>query len=536
MLAIAAIVVIVAAVSGLVNVKTEERHLLNIMVVGADQLSKSITSATWHAMLDDHREAAYEVMQTIARKQGIDRIRMFNRTGQVRFSTDPAERTTSADIGADTCGMCHAPGATRFKLDLPSRVRTFRASSGGRRLKMVTPIYNEPSCSQASCHAHPADLKVLGVLDLELNLDSVDGEVGNIQLRALVVSAIEVTLICLFIFYFTRRFLSRPIERLIEGTKAVSQMELDKPIEIGGASEEIDELARSFDLMRDRLRTAMGEINQFTQKLEGKVEERTQQLKAAHQKLLQSDRLASLGQLSASVAHEINNPVSGVLNLSMLMQRMLKEDGIPPGRLPEFRKYLAQVVAETTRVGRIVSDLLAFSRRSKPQRAPADLNKIVRMTVSLAQHKMKLSNVQLETSLPESLPAVPCDPSQIQQVVLNLLLNAAEATQSKSERHVLVSTRSADGTVQLVVADNGEGILPGNLAKIFHPFFTTKSEGKGVGLGLAVSYGIVEAHGGEIEVKSTVGEGTTFTVSLPLEQPAPPPAEPPKAVATVRAE
>jgi C4-dicarboxylate-specific signal transduction histidine kinase len=266
------------------------------------------------------------------------------------------------------------------------------------------------------------------------------------------------------------------------------------------------------------------------------VEERTQQLKAAHQKLLQSDRLASLGQLSASVAHEINNPVSGVLNLSMLMQRMLKEDGIPPARLPEFRKYLAQVVAETTRVGRIVSDLLAFSRRSKPQRAPADLNKIVRMTVSLAQHKMKLSNVLLETNLSESLPAVPCDPSQIQQVVLNLLLNAAEATHSKSERRVLVSTGSAGGGVQLVVADNGEGIQPENLAKIFHPFFTTKSEGKGVGLGLAVSYGIIEAHGGEIEVKSTVGEGTTFTVSLPLEQPAAPPAEPPKAVAAARAE
>ena len=117
-------------------------------------------------------------------------------------------------------------------------------------------------------------------------------------------------------------------------------MELDKPLDIEDRSEELDELARSFDVMRERLRTALAEINQFTQKLETKVEERTQQLKAAQKKLLQSDRLASLGQLSASVAHEINNPVSGVLNLSMLMQRMLKDDGIPPGRIEEFRKYL----------------------------------------------------------------------------------------------------------------------------------------------------------------------------------------------------
>ena len=190
------------------------------------------------------------------------------------------------------------------------------------------------------------------------------------------------------------------------------------------------------------------------------------------------------------------------------------------GRLEEFRKYLSQVTSETGRVGRIVSDLLAFSRRGKPQRSAADLNKIVRMTLSLTQHKMKLSGVDVQAVFAEDLPAAPCDASQIQQVALNLLLNAAEATQTKAERRVAVATAKADGAVVLTVSDNGEGILPENLAKIFDPFFTTKSEGKGVGLGLAVSYGIIQAHGGEIEVKSAVGQGTTFTVSLPLEQPA----------------
>jgi C4-dicarboxylate-specific signal transduction histidine kinase len=360
---------------------------------------------------------------------------------------------------------------------------------------------------------------VLGVLDLALSLESVDHEVSGMKFRVLLVTGVEITLISLFIIFFTRRFLSRPIEELIEGTKAVSQMELDKPIEVSSSSEELDELARSFDVMRDRLRTALGEINQFTQNLESKVEDRTQQLKAAHQKLLHTDRLASLGQLSASVAHEINNPIAGVLNLSMLLQRMLKDDGIPAGRIEEFRKYLTQVTNETARVGRIVSDLLAFSRRSKPQRAPGDVNKIVKMTLSLIQHKMKLSNVEVETHLAEALPLVACDQSQMQQVALNLLMNAAEATQGKTERRVKVSTNSGDGMVRLVVTDNGEGIPPENLAKIFHPFFTTKPEGKGVGLGLAVTYGIIEAHGGDVEVVSKVGEGTTFTISLPLEPP-----------------
>src|ERR1017187_7214831 len=518
-LSITVIVVIVAAVSGLVNIRTEEGQLLNTMTLGADQLSKAITSATWHAMLDDHREAAYQVMQTIAEKQGIDRIRMFNRTGEVRFSTNPADLRTRIERTSATCAICHAPGAPRLHVPLPSRRLIYNGADGRRRLEMVTPIYNEKSCSDAECHAHPAEMKVLGVVDLALDLDGVDREVAGMKARVLLVTGVEIALIGLFIIFFTRRFVTRPISKLIGGFKAVSQMELDKPLDIEDRSEELDELARSFNVMRDRLRAALAEINQFTQNLETKVEERTQQLKAAQKKLLQNDRLASLGQLSASVAHEINIPIAGVLNLSMLLQRMLKDDGIPAGRIEEFRKYLTQVTNETARVGRIVSDLLAFSRRSKPQRAPGDVNEIVKMTLSLIQHKMKLSNVEVETHLEEDLPLVPCDQSQMQQVALNLLMNAAEATQGKTQRRVKVSTNSGDGMVRLVVTDNGEGIPPENLAKIFHPFFTTKPEGKGVGLGLAVTYGIIEAHGGDVEVVSKVGEGTTFTISLPLEPP-----------------
>ena len=160
----------------------------------------------------------------------------------------------------------------------------------------------------------------------------------------------------------------------------------------------------------------------------------TAQLKVAHQKLLQTDRLASLGQLSASVAHEINNPIAGVLNLSMLLQRILKDDGIPLARVQEFRKYLGQIISETSRVGRIVSDLLAFSRRSKPQRAPADLNRIVTVTLSLTEHKLKMANVSTETHLQADLPQVRCDSSQMQQVLLNLVMNASGSHSGQRRR------------------------------------------------------------------------------------------------------
>jgi two-component system NtrC family sensor kinase len=268
--------------------------------------------------------------------------------------------------------------------------------------------------------------------------------------------------------------------------------------------------------------SAMNDLNKLAADLETKVEQRTQQLKVAHQKLVQTDRLASRGQLSASVAHEINNPLSGVLNLSMLMQRILKDTGIPQERIPEYRKYLGQVIQETSRVGRIVSDLLSFSRRSKPQSTRTDVNSIIRTTVSLVSHKLHLGSVNVDLRLQEDLPSVMCDGSQIQQVVMNLVMNAAEATAPKGGGEVQVTTRrgTESENIELIVADSGEGIPREHLSKIFDPFFTTKGEGKGVGLGLAVVYGIVNAHGGDIEVESETGKGTTFRISIPIERTA----------------
>lgn len=517
-----AIVMMVGLISGIVHMKTQEAQLLNAMITGADQLSGSIASATWHAMLADQRESAYEIMQTIAQKQGINRIRIFNKEGRVMFSTVAGD-SNQVDKDAEACSMCHATNRPLVKVDMPSRARVFRAPDDTRKLAIITPIYNEPACSNAECHAHPASMNVLGVVDVSLDLTTVDAEINGVQSRVFIVSASLVVLLTIFIVIFTRRYVDAPIRKLIEGTRAVSAMDLDTPVNIT-SSEELGELAESFDAMRVRLKVAMDEINVFTQKLETKVDERTEQLKVAHQKLMQSDRLASLGQLSASVAHEINNPLSGVLNLSMLMQRIVKDDGIPPTRIGEFKKYLSQVVQETARVGRIVQDLLAFSRRSKPhQRAHINLNAIITTTVNLIGHKLKLMNVGIELALDETLPRINCDASQMQQVLINLIMNGAEAAQTKAQGHVIVRTTmtAKRDELGLEVSDNGDGIAPVHLAKIFTPFFTTKAEGKGVGLGLAVVYGIVQAHNGDIEVKSSVGEGTTFKVTLPVESTEP---------------
>jgi two-component system NtrC family sensor kinase len=518
MLSLTILIVGISVISGFLNLHTEKKQLLETMMLGADQLSRSITGAIWHAMLDDDRKAAYEIMRMIAEKQGVDRIRMFNREGKLVFSTDAHEQPGVTSMSDQVCASCHGQGPARNRPAEDSRVRYTVSPDGVKTMSMVTPIYNEPSCSNAACHAHRASTKVLGVVDVALRLDPVQKQASMITLQTVLWTVFEVGIGAAFVILFTRRFVASPIQELIEGTKAVSAMELDRTIAITRRSQELDELVDSFNKMRERLKLAVDELNEMQQTLESKVDERTRQLQTAQKKLVQADRLASLGQLAASVAHEINNPVSGVLNLSMLLERLMASGAYPPGREAEFRKYLGLISAETARVGRIVSDLLAFSRRSKPQHAPADLNKLVRTTVALADHKLRLMGAEVVLDLRESLPPVECDSGQIQQVILNLVLNGGEAIKPRGAGRLTVRTRlAAPDEVELCVEDTGEGIAPENLSKIFDPFFTTKSEAKGVGLGLAVLYGIVKAHDGDVEVTSRRNEGTTFKVTLPLK-------------------
>ncbi len=514
-LSLTVVVSLVVVANGVIAVRSADTQLQATMLLSVEQLSGAIASSTWHAMLADNRESAYEVMQTIAAKQGIRSVRIFNKEGRVMFST-PRSEVKVVDKKAEACFLCHASEQPLVRVDAPTRARVVRRRDGGRTLAMVTPIYNEPACSNAACHAHPASQNVLGVLDVGLDMKLVDDQVRRIEIRTALFTSLAVLLVGVCAAVFTRRLVATPLARLTEATRQVAEMKLDRPIALT-SSEELEALASSFNEMRRRLALAMEELNALTRGLEEKVEERTEQLKLAQQKLMQADRLASLGQLSASVAHEINNPLSGVLNLSMLMQRVLKDDGIPKGREAEFRKYLDQVVAETARTGRIVSDLLAFSRRGTPQRSDVDLNVVVGRTVSLVGHKLKLMNVEVECALDAALPHVEADGSQLQQVVMNLVLNGAEATRKKGAGRLRVATRAVERGrgVVLEVKDDGEGMAPELKERIFEPFFTTKDEGKGVGLGLAVVYGIVQAHGGDIEVESAPGEGALFRVTLP---------------------
>lgn len=246
------------------------------------------------------------------------------------------------------------------------------------------------------------------------------------------------------------------------------------------------------------------------------VEERTRQLKESHERMLHQDKMASLGKLSSSVVHEINNPVAGILNLVMLSQRILKEDEIKASELELFRQYLGLMETETRRIGRIVGNLLTFARQSKIEFVRFDINELIEQTLLLNSNLLKLNGVRVIEELEHNLPLICGSEDQIKQVVMNLISNAVESMSSSSRKWLTVKTfqKEPGKTVGIDITDTGVGIPQEMMSKIFEPFYTTKKKGKGVGLGLSVVYGIIQGHGGQIYVSSTPGKGTTFSITL----------------------
>jgi signal transduction histidine kinase len=250
------------------------------------------------------------------------------------------------------------------------------------------------------------------------------------------------------------------------------------------------------------------------------VEDRTRELKETHFKLLHQDKMASLGKLSASVVHEINNPISGILSLVMLMNRIMEGGALQQKDAEQFGQYLRLMETETRRISRIVSNLLAFSRHSKMEFGSIKLNQLIEKTLFLNANLLKLHSIKVEENLESDLPDLTGSEDRLQQVFMNLFSNAAEAMEAgHGDRVLSIGTKHLreKECVSVSFADTGVGIPPENLSKLFEPFFSTKKKGKGVGLGLSVAYGIIQEHEGSIHVQSEEGRGTTFTIELPLK-------------------
>ena len=278
-------------------------------------------------------------------------------------------------------------------------------------------------------------------------------------------------------------------------------------------------ISRFIEISRD-ITARKKEEEETTRRLEMMVEERTRQLKETHAKLMHQDKMASMGKLSASVVHEINNPIAGILNLVMLIKRINEEETLKDADKAMFKKYLDLMETETRRISRIVSNLLAFARQSKVELKIFNLNNVIDKTLVLNSNLLKINNVKVIKALDPNLPELKGSEDQLQQVIMNLVSNAAEAMEGKKGGQLTIKTSYSlhDNKTKVTIKDTGVGIPQEDITKLFEPFFTTKKKGKGVGLGLSVVYGIVNEHGGSIHVQSQPGQGTQFVLEFPLKK------------------
>jgi two-component system NtrC family sensor kinase len=511
-----AVMVVIFALLGYLNIRLHRQHLEAVTLNSAERISDVIKHSTTYYMLRNDREGLYHAIQTMADEPGMVKVRILDQEGRISYSTNPAEVSHVLDKTAEACYGCHVQSQPLTRLNRPDRFRIYRNGGGQRVLGVITPIENQPSCSNAACHAHSASQQVLGVLDTNLSLAKTDTQLAVSSTRMLLYTAGAMLIVTGLSWLFVWQAVGKPIRALEQGTQHLSLGELGYQIEVR-SDDEVGDLANSFNSMSLQLRAAREETVTWAKTLEDRIVQKTKELRSAHEHMLHVEKMASMGKMAAVVAHEVNNPLSGILTYAKLLRKWVASGQAEHEKREEAMECLDLIAAESRRCGDLIKNLLSLSRTAPMNVQSTDLHAVIDRSLLLVRHQLESGGIELQLKVAEDLPRLPCDPAQIEQVLLALIMNAIDAMPQGGT--LWLETRRTHGEIEIKVRDDGAGIAPDVLPQIFEPFVTTKENGHGVGLGLAISHGIVERHNGCIDVESELGRGTTFTVTLPTQAP-----------------
>lgn len=488
LIALGSITIAIVGVFSFLIIRSQQRSYLRRVEFNAHQLSEMIKNSTKYDMLYYRREHVHNIIDTIGQQEGIENVRIFNKEGKIIYSSDKPLIGTMVDKRAEACYACHTEDQALERLSISERTRIFKQADNQRNLGIINPIYNEPSCWQGECHAHSEDQKVLGVLDVSMSLAEGDRLTRANTLLVIFLTFAAMISISLILWFFFQRLINRPVQELVKATNAVAAGDLTTKLEVK-RQDELGHLVNSFNEMTHKLAEAQTQI-------------------------YHSDKLASIGRLAAGVAHEINNPLTGVLTYSSFLLKRSEGN-------PEMKADLETIVHETKRCREIVKGLLDFARPVPARKANVNLNDVIKHALNIVDNQLQFKNIAVHKELNPSLPDVTADAGQLQQVLVNLFVNAADAIEGKRGDIYIssdITLEKGETCVQIRLRDTGCGIKQENMSKIFEPFYTTKDQ-KGTGLGLAVVWGIIDKHGGTISVKSKEGEGSIFTIMLPVSDP-----------------
>jgi two-component system NtrC family sensor kinase len=373
----------------------------------------------------------------------------------------------------------------------------------------MSSIVNEKSCYTSSCHFHSEKKKAVGLIEANVSLAPLDKSIKRQGIAITTYILIFLFIISIVLCTILWNLVSTPVSLLKQGMERVAGGDLDYTLEIK-SKDEMGDLASAFNAMTSDLKKAKTELVEWGNTLEKKVEEKTRAIQMAQAQLIHSEKLASLGRMAAGVAHEINSPLTGIVTFGHLLLKRF-----PPGT--QEREDVEVIIEQANRCSGIIKGLLGFARASAAEKAPTNINDVLDRSLNIVRNKSDFFNIKLVTEFDAALHRVKADASQLQQVFLNMIMNAADAVEGKGMISIITKniTEGNMEFIEIEFRDTGTGISEENIEKIFEPFFTTKPVGKGTGLGLAVSHGIVQDHGGKLLVTSRPGTGTSFFVKLP---------------------
>jgi two-component system NtrC family sensor kinase len=498
-----------------------EQNLNTVIRQNGNNIGSIVEGSLYHSMLENNKSTLQSTLDIINTMSGIDDVNMYDDRDSLVYSSFTNDSTTHSN---PDCLSCHENIQSMFPrkeksyriIGVNSECNMYQNDNTHRHLLIRSPILNEKSCYTSSCHAHSENDEVLGFLIIKMPLDDLDRAVKKSSSKFYLLATIITILLVIILIVFTRKKIKAPLNDIIKASEAVANGNINTRLEM--KPNQLDDMrmvSQAFNNMLDNLQSATDELHNWSHQLEYKVQKKSEELGAAQNELIHIERIASLGKLSSSVAHEINNPLSGILVYTKLIYKQLSNPDLYASRRDSILKHLKMIENETKRCGEIVKGLLDFSRKEQEDFESKHLHKILQETYELTTHSIKIANINYLTDFAAKSDLIFCSPNQIKQACVALLVNASEAVLENGE--IIIATKNPDiDSIKIEISDNGIGIPEDDLPHIFEPFFSTKHDTSGIGLGLAIVHGIVKSHNGKIEVKSELGKGTTISIILPI--------------------
>ncbi len=498
-----------------------EEYLNTVIRQRGNNIGSIVEGSLYYSMLKNDKSSLQSTLDIINTMAGIDGVNMYDSRDSVVYSSFSADTLNNSN---PNCVSCHSDFDTMF----PAREKSYRiidfksacimnqSDKGHRQLLIRSPIFNEKSCYTSACHAHDQSEEVLGSLIIKVPLDVLDSAVSKSTAEFSILAIATTVIMLLFLIFFTNNKIRKPLSAIVSASEAVSKGDKSRRLEIKpNLLDDMRLVSQAFNNMLDNLDAANKELQNWSQQLEYKVRKKSEELSEIQNELIHIERITSLGKLSSSVAHEINNPLSGILTYTKLVSKKLNKLDLKPEEAKPMLKYLNVIETETKRCGEIVKGLLDFSRKDQENFKNRHLHQILKEACDLMAHKIRMANIHFYTDFTATGDEVYCNDNQIKQVCVALLVNASEAVTHNGE--ILMRTVNPDQDhIKLEISDNGVGIAPEDISRIFQPFYSAKQKASGIGLGLAIVHGIVQSHKGKIEVDSVPGKGTKMSITFSL--------------------